>query len=421
MPSLTCPREIRKVADRFKSSTDFPYHMLCELLGVMLLGCVTINETVRNSGWVHSVSTLDRGMHAFESNRFMRRLRSSVLNKYKSIMNPERFCFAVDDTTVERSGKRIYACGRHPRHRKNGVTRAQRVMVLFLVDRQRGVAFPLAFAMCLNKDCEGFQTNQDLCFDLVKQVIESGYPALVTVVDSGFDSMPLMKRFDDEKWTVVMECKSNRNVKKNPSPNAKWTKWKSALQKEMKISVKLAPTDHNKKCRKTKYIASRCVQLTGRSALVKAGAVYNKVSDSEFFAVYVSNDLQMRGADLWEYSRARWHVEEAFRTLKQSLNFLAVPCREKNPTMASICLPFALLASLHMEPEAWNGDPLDAAGHLVRKFRERAMWDAFEIMATGQKRMAIITLQVRRLTHKNRKKPTDPSADDIRRYFSHAS
>jgi hypothetical protein len=192
--------------------------MLCELLGVMVLGCVTINETVRQAGWVHSISTLDRGMHAFETNQFMSRLRSSVLNKYKAIMTPERFCFAVDYTTVERSGKQIYACGRNPRHRKNGVMRAQRVMVLFLVDRQRGVAFPLAFAMCLNKDCEVFQANQDLCFDLVKQVIESGYPALVTVVDSGFDSMPLIKRFYEEKWTVVIDCKSNRNVKKIPLP-----------------------------------------------------------------------------------------------------------------------------------------------------------------------------------------------------------
>jgi hypothetical protein len=34
-------------------------------------------------------------------------------------------------------------------------------MDLFWVDRQRGVAFPLAFAMCLNKDCEGFLTLVD--------------------------------------------------------------------------------------------------------------------------------------------------------------------------------------------------------------------------------------------------------------------
>ena len=89
--------------------------------------------------------------------------------------------------------------------------------------------------------------------------------------------------------------------------------------------------------------------------------------------------------------------------------------------MASICLPFALLASLHVEPEVWNGDPLDAAGHLVKKLRERVMWETFDIMASGQKRMAIITLQIRRLTHKNRKKPTDPSAEQITRYFSQAS
>ena len=421
MPSLTCPSEIRKVADRFKSSTDLSYHTLCELFGVILFGCGTLNESVRQLGWLHSVSSLDRGLQAFEPNRFMRRLRSSVLNKYKDVLTTDRFCFAVDDTIVERFGNGIFAKGYHPRHGKSGVMRGQRVMVLFLVDRQRGVAIPLAFAMCLNKVCEGYKTGQDLCFDLVKQVIESGYPALTTVADSWFDSVGLMKKFDERGWKIVVECKSNRNVKKIPSPKSPWMKWKEAFQKDIKVAVKLPSTDHNKKRRKTKYIASRRVLLNGRDALVSAGAVYNKPSDADFFAVYVSNDLTLTGADLWEYARARWHVEEGFRALKQSLSFLALPCRGENPTMAAICLPFAALASLHMEPELWGGDMYASAGRLVREFRDRALWKTFEDMADGQKRMPILKLQARRLCSENIKKPTDPSADAVERYFGRAS
>jgi len=116
-------------------------------------------------------------------------------------------------------------------------------------------------------------------------------------------------------------------------------------------------------------------------------------------------------------SRARWHIEEMFRTLKQSLGFLRLPVRGEKPCHATICVPFALLASLQHEPHPWGGDRTMAVGQIVRQFRQPSMWKTFEIMATGEKRMSILMLKTRRLRPENYKKPSNPSADEVSAYF----
>jgi hypothetical protein len=254
MHSLTCPAPVRKVADRFKDCVDMPYGVLCSLLALHVFGCVSLCDAVRQFGWAPSVSSLDRGLQGFNPNRFMRRLRGSVLRRLKEQLDPDRFCFVVDDTLVPRDGERIFARGVHSQHGKSGVTHGQRVMVLALVDKVRGVAIPLAFAMCLNKEDEGYVKANDLAFALVEEIVAAGFPALPTVADCGFDSMPLMKKFDEKGWTFVVECRSNRKVKRIPSPRAKWMSFKDALHKEMKLSVKLDGTDHRKRKMKTKYV-----------------------------------------------------------------------------------------------------------------------------------------------------------------------
>ena len=151
MLPLSCPNDIRKVADRFKDVTGVSYPQLCQLMAIMTMKTKSISEAVRHAGWMNSVSTLTHAAESFDRDGFMKRIRTSVLNKYKGKMETSRFCFAVDDMVVPRSGKKMFRVGFHPKHGKSGVVRAQRVIVL--VDRERGVAFPLAFAMCLNKQC----------------------------------------------------------------------------------------------------------------------------------------------------------------------------------------------------------------------------------------------------------------------------
>lgn len=421
MPSLTCPEAVRKVTDRFKSTQPMSYPVLCALFALHVTGCRSMCDLVRQNGWASSVSSLDRGLQSFQANRFMRRLRGGVLRRLGPDMDGERYCFAVDDTLVRRYGDEIFRRGCHGQHGKGGVMWGQRIMVLALVDKERGVAIPLAFSMCLNKDREGYVSGHDLCFGLVKEVVAAGFPELPTVVDSWFDSVALLKKFSDRGWTLIWECKQNRKVKRIPSPKAKWMSWKEALHRETKVSVKLAKTQHSKRTRRTKYVASRRVLIRGHGAQVMACAVYNKPSDGKCFAIYASNNLSLNGADLWEHARARWHIEEMFRSLKQSLGFLTLPVRGESACYASICIPFALKVSLDLEPETWGGTPKMPLGQIVREFRAHLMWETFDRLADGRKRLSILKLQKRRLCNENRKKPTDPTADEVEAYFGQAS
>lgn len=423
MLSITCPPAVRKVADRYKDLVPFSYGALCSLLMLHLLGCASICEAARVLGWSPSVSTLDRAVQTFEPNRFMRRLRASVLRRFGEAIKaePERFCFVVDDTLVERFGANVHALGHHAHHGKSGVTRGQRVIVLALVDIQRGVALPLAFALCLNKKDEGYRPLHDLCFGLVEEVIlKAGFPPLVTVADSGFDSVALMKRFDEKGWSFAVEARSNRKAKRIPSPRARWSSLRDALHKETKVSVKLGKTSHRKKARKTKYVASRFVQLNGRSALVSACAVYNKPSDAQPFAFYLSNDLEIRGERLWELSRGRWHIEEMFRTLKQSLSFLAVPTQGESATMAAICLPMALLVEIHVDPTVWGGTERDPVGSITSRLASKLTWGTINEMLSGSKRFSICKLRARRPHKDHRQKPVDPTAEEIRSFLMSA-
>lgn len=421
MISLTCPAEIRKVADRFKDVSGLKYPHLTAFFGLSLLGANSLSETVRQNPWVASVSSLDRALANFDANAFMQRMRASVLKKHRNILGDERFCFAVDDTTIQRFGKNIGSISNHPRHGKSGIIRGQRVMVLFLVDKARGVAFPLCFAMCLNKGAPGYKTNHELCFDLVNEIVDAGFPRLRTVADSGFDSSALLNKFDDAGLRLSVEAKSNRKVRKAPSPKCPKVDWNTAVKKEMRRGVKLAAKEQSKRKRKTKYIASRFVQISGRKAPVIAGVVYNKLNDSDYFAVYMSNDQTLTGADLWELSRARWHVEEAFRVLKQTFGLLKLPCQGSQACQISICIPFALLNAVQVDPESWGARERYTVGGLIRLTRDSALWNSIEKLTKQEKSMARLTLKTRRSTSGNFKKPRNPSADEVKRYFDHAA
>ena len=152
-----------------------------------------------------------------------------------------------------------------------------------------------------------------------------------------------------------------------------------------------------------------------------SGAVYNRASDGEAFAIYASNNLSLDGADLWGFARARWHLEETFRTLKQSLSFLRFPVRGEARCLATICIPFALLVDLHLHPERWGAPPEMPFGLVIRRLRQRVMWETIAKLGDGKPHVAKLTLFKRRLGMDNSKKPINPSAEEVTAYLSQAS
>ena len=159
------------------------------------------------------------------------------------------------------------------------------------------------------------------------------------------------------------------------------------------------------------------VLIKGRNKQVIACAVYNKPSDGDFFAVYISNNLELTGADLWEYSRARWRIEETFRILKQTLSFLTLPVAGEAGCYANICVPFLILNEVYSNPTSFGGNEMQSVGRILRRYSENQQAALIDELANGTKRTALVILRARRTQAENQKKPVNPTADELLRYL----
>lgn len=411
MMSIVVPPQIRKIADRFKSTQDIGFGSLCALFALHLFGCRSLSEAARNLSWSPSVSSLQRAVSKFSGNRFMRRMRKSILNRLALDLDPSNFCFAIDDVPVEHFGKNIHRIGSWKCH-GGGLMRGQRILVLALIDRRRGVALPLAFEVLTNTKVPDHRKATDIAVDLVKQILCENFPQLPFVFDSWFDSVRLMNELSDLGVTFLIEAKSTRKVKRCAAPGAKWRTWKDLLHGRIKRGVKLKATENSKTSRETRYVAEGRVFIKGRDSMLKAAAMYNKPTDGKFFAVYITNNLDMSGAEMWSLSRARWHIEEAFRILKQDFSFGKLPCQGTGGTEVAVCIPFALLVSFQLERSEWT-QRKTTVGSSVKEVRERSLQQVLTEIEKGTKRFSLLQLKCRRKIERNTKKPVNPTADEI--------
>jgi hypothetical protein len=419
MLSVIVPTQIRKLADRFKSTQEFSFGCLCALFTLHLFGCCSLCEAARHLAWSPSVSALQRAVAGFSANRFMRRLRQSILRRLGDDLIGERFCFAIDDVPVEHFGKKIFRIGSWKCH-GGGLMRGQRILVLALIDRQRGVALPLAFEVLTNTKDPEHRKATDVAVDLVKLILDDGFPSLPFVFDSWFDSVRLMDDLEQLNAHFVIESKSNRNVKRCAAPGAKWKTWKDILHGRIKRGVKLDSTENSRELRGTRYLAEGRIFIKGRSTMLKAAAVYNKPTDGKFFAVYVSNALNKSGAELWSLSRARWHIEEAFRILKQDFSFGKLPLEGRTGTEIGVCIPFALIVSFQLDRSDWSKRN-STVGSAVKEVREYSLSQVLDEYEKGSKRIALLRLKCRRKVDRNTKKPVNPTADELKKWKDQAA
>jgi hypothetical protein len=160
MISTNVPIGIRKVADRFKgvfSGETCNYNCLYALLCMHLFGIGNLSEAVRSMGWSQSVSSLNKEVHKFTSNRFMLRLRASVLKRLSKELNADDFCYAIDDTANPKFGKKIFGVGSWGNH-SGEIYRSQRIVVLALVNKKKGYALVIHYFFVKIREKKG--TNQ---------------------------------------------------------------------------------------------------------------------------------------------------------------------------------------------------------------------------------------------------------------------
>jgi hypothetical protein len=415
MISCSAPSGVRKVSDRFKSVFDCNYNCLCALFCLHLFGLESFCESARWFGWSQSVSSLHKAAHQFCANRFMRRLQSSVLKKLKNQLNSEDFCYAIDDTANPKFGKKVFGVGHWGKH-GGGVYRGQKVMVLALVNKKSGYAVPLHYIFCKKKDEADYQSGHGLVVKLLNDIHNSGFPKLPVALDSWFDSASLMNTLDQIGVPFCIQCKENRVVKTNPSPTAWWTSWKEIFRQKIKMGIKLAKSDHQKRPPKTKYLKESFVYIKRRKSPLKAVAVYNHISDTKHFAIYVTNDLKMKGYFLYELSRKRWMQEELFRDLKQNFSFGRLPCTGKEGADLSICLPFALIVSLRLFPDELSQEDVSSLtiGTRVEKIKAENFQKSLHLLVHNPVHPCVKTIKSRRDISRIHKKPVNSIADERR-------
>ncbi len=271
--SFTASKEIRKWCDRSKdlfSDLGINFKFQCALYGYFLFGASSLSEFSRLCPSSYSVSSLSRAVAKFRPNRTMRRLRASILKRYPN-MNPDDFCYAVDDTSNPRYGKTIFRSGRFGG--SGGVYNGQKILVLVLVNIKEGFALPLAYSFIASKnsDPENYTPGHQVAIDLFSEILESGFPQLPVTADSWFDSHEFMLNLQSIGLNYCGEIKSNRKVM-----GMSYRLWKS-----LKSFFK---NKNRKKTKKKKFYSEELLMIRKFIHPIKCIALFNNRSDKKAFA-----------------------------------------------------------------------------------------------------------------------------------------
>ena len=132
------------------------------------------------------------------------------------------------------------------------------------------------------------------------------------------------------------------------------------------------------------------------------------------FSIYVTNDLKMSGAFLYELGRKRWLIEELFRNLKQRLSFGKLSCTGKVAADLSICLPFALIISLHLSPNELHQKNVQSKtiGTKIELIKAENFEKSLYIIMHNTSHLNANKLKARRRIDRINKKPVDSFAEE---------
>ncbi|MBF0312129.1 MAG: transposase [Oligoflexia bacterium] len=311
-------------------------------------------------------------MQEFKGNRFMKRLRASVLRKYKGELDPENFCLAIDDTDNVKSGKNIFRTGKWKSSK--GICFGQKVIIIALVDIRNGFAIPLGYRFATKKNEADYLSDLDLAADLVLEAREHGIPTTLPVVaDSWFSAAEFIKKINDHVFEIVVELRSNRNAHSNKKEL--WDTIGNFFIHLKRYSVVARLNPNNKKyLTKRKWFSSISLYIKKLPTLLNVIAVYNGKNSTTPFAFYATTNLSMSGAELWKYSRARWKIECMFRDLKQNLSWGKLECRGEEGSDLTVCIPFIIYTYLLLD---FRGECellcRDSIGLMVKKIRHENM------------------------------------------------
>lgn len=415
MVNFKISKGIRTVVNSYKDlffKNLAKYNALCALFTYYLFGMKSLSQLARECPWCISVSELSRAVNCFDGNRAMKRLRKSILRRCKGKLNPEDFCYALDDTANPKYGKNIFRGGYW--RGSDGVIYGQKIIVIALVDIRNQIAYPLAYSYAIKKTESDYKKIPSIGLDLFKTVVAEGFPKLPLTVDSWFDGADFINGIQSFGATVVGQFKSNRNVKVGISPSAKWKNIKEFFTPLSRTRIPANPF-RSKKTKKYKWYSERKIYISKLKNRFITIAVYNRKNGVDAFGFYFSNDLSLTGAQLWRYSRARWRIECLFRDLKQNLSFGKLPCQGEAAANLAVCFPFILYTSLNFDyKKTWKLRSHESTGSIIRRIMQREWRRSVEEIRN--KPDSELVLKYRSRNHHTRltKKPIDNAVEKFK-------
>lgn len=406
---------IRTVVNNYKdlfSRNLAKYKALCALYTYYLFDMNSLSQLARDCPWSPSVSELSRAVNCFDGNRAMRRLRASILRRFKGKLNPDDFCFALDDTANPKYGKKTFRGGYW--RGSDGTIYGQKIIVLSLVNIKKKIAYPLAYSFAIKKTEKDYKKIPMLAIELVKTVLEENFPKLPLTLDSWFDGADFINGMEDLSITLVGQLKSNRNVKCGIGPHAKWENIKKFFKPLSRSPIASDPLSSNK-TKKKKWYSEKRIFISKFKKQIISIAVYNRKNGREAFGYYFSNDLSLTGAQLWKYSRARWRIECLFRDLKQNLSFGRLPCQGENGANLAVCFPFILYVSLNLDyKKTWKLMSHESTGSIIRRIMQREWRRSVDEIRKNPSSKLVSKYRSRNHYTRLTKKPIDCAVEEVK-------
>lgn len=346
--NLHCPYFIRKFAeltkDLFQDLNGCAYYLTLKMLfSYFIFQYDSVSDLLRKNSWTMSESHFLRLILAFDGNRLMRRMRRSIIARYKGNLDPDKFVLAIDDTDNPKYSN--YLSHVQVWKGSKGYFTGQKVLVIALVDIESGFALPLNFRINIPKDNQKkSQSAIDFAYQLGVNAAND-FPKIPIVADSWFDSEDLAKKFRKAGITYVWELKSNRKCKEKPGRSQQWIDLESAFKNLPRFIVDIE---------KNKWISESLLVLKSKKTQIKVVSAFNRKNAKSPFAFYASTERTMPGARVWKIFRERWKIECLFFDLKNHLNFGRLSVSDDKANELAFVIPFVIITYLRINPGAFN-------------------------------------------------------------------